>query len=69
MLKYRKSVYFWNIGVMAKTLYGYWRFHPCLVGVASSTVVGMSTVKAEKCTLYDVICGVMIYDDLPCLKF
>ena len=64
MPKYRKGAYFGIIVVMAKTLYGYWSDYPCLLGVAGPNVVGVSTIKTEKCILNDVICGVMIYDDL-----
>ena len=51
---------------MAKTLYGYWSGHPCLVGVAGQNVAGVSIIKAEKCTQTDIM---MINDDLPHLIF
>jgi len=57
------------LGIMAKTLYGYWSGHPCLVGVVGPNVAGVSIIKAEKCTQIDITCGVTINDDLPYLKF
>ena len=37
------------LGVMAKTLYGYWSGHPCLVGVVGPNVARVSIIEAEKC--------------------
>jgi len=34
--------------------------HPCLVGVAGPTVVGVAIIKAEKCTQIDITCTVLI---------
>ena len=53
------------IGVMAKTLYGYWSGHPCLVGIAGPNIARMLIIEAEKCTQIDITSGVMINDDLP----
>ena len=51
-------------GVIAKTLYGYWSGHPCLVGVVGPNVARVSIIKG---TRIDITCGVMINDDLPYL--
>jgi len=49
--KYGESAWIYGIiGVMAKTLYGYWSVYPCLVGVAGPNVAGVLIIKAEKCT-------------------
>jgi len=49
--KYGKTAWIFEfIGVMAKTLYGYWSGHPCFVGVAGPNVAGVLIIKAEKCT-------------------
>jgi len=53
------------IGVMAKTLYGFWSGHPCLVGIPGPNVAGVSIIETEKCTRIDIVCTVMINDDLP----
>ena len=61
--KYGKTTWIFGIiGVMAKTLYGYWSG---LVGVAGPNVAGVSITKAEKCTQIDITCAVTINDDLP----
>jgi len=52
--------FFKIIGVMAKTLFGYWSGHPCLVGVAGPNLAGMLIIKAEKCTRIDITCSVTI---------
>ena len=57
------------IGVKAKTLYRYWIGHPFSVGVADPNVVVVLIIKAEKCTQNDIICEVMINDNLPYLVF
>ena len=57
------------LGVMAKTLYGYWSGHPCLVGVVGPNVARVSIIEAEKCTRIDITCGVTINDELPSSHF
>ena len=62
--KYGKSTWIVGIiGVMAKTLYGYWRCHPCLVGVAGPNAARVSITNAKKCTRNDITCPVTINDD------
>ena len=59
--KYGKTAKIFGIlGVMAKTLYGYWSGHPCLVGVVGPNVAGVPITEAEKCTRIDITCGVTI---------
>ena len=50
MSKYGKGA--WIFGVMAKTIYGHWSSHPCLVGVADSHAAELLIIKAEKCQYY-----------------
>jgi len=40
------------LGAMAKTLYGYWSGHPCLVGVVSPNVARVSIIEAEYTNRY-----------------
>ena len=65
--KYGKTAKIFGIlGVMAKTLYGYWSDHTCLVGVTGPRV---SIIEAEKCTRINITCGVTINDELPSPHF
>ena len=49
--KYGKTAKIFGIlGVMAKTLYGYWSGHPCLVGVVGPYVARVLIIEAKKCT-------------------
>ena len=63
MPKYGKTAKIF--GVKARTLYGYWSGHPCLVGVVGRNVARVSIIEAEKCTRIDITCGVTINDELP----
>ena len=54
---------------MAKTLYGYWSDHSCLVGVAGPNVARVLMIEAEKCTQIDITCRVTINDELPSSNF
>ena len=68
--KYGKTAKIFGIlGVMAKTLYGYWNGHPCLVGVVGSNVARVSIIEAEKCTQIDITCGMTINDELSSSHF
>ena len=68
--KYSKTAWIFGIiGVMAKTLHGYWNGHPRLVEVAGLNADGVSIIKAEKCTQIDISYAVTINDDLPYLYF
>ena len=57
------------LGVMAKTLYGYWSGYPCLVGVVGPNVARVSIIEAKKCTRINITCGVTINDELPSSHF
>jgi len=68
--KYGKTAKIFGIlGVMAKTLYGYWNGHPCLVGVVGSNVARVSIIETEKCTQINITCGVTIDDELSSSHF
>ena len=54
---------------MAKTLYGHWSGHLCLVGVLGPNVARVSIIEAKKCTRTDITCGVTINDGLPSSHF
>ena len=61
MPKYGKSAKIFGIlDVMAKTLYGYWSGHSCLVGVVGPNVARVSIIEAEKRMQIDITCGVTI---------
>ena len=65
MPKYGKATWIFGIiGVMAKTLHGYWSGHPCLVGVAGPNVAGVLIIKAEKRTQINITWAVTINDAL-----
>ena len=54
--KYRKTAKIFGIlGVVAKTLYGYWSGNPCLVGVLAILIVLLKYLEKHKlvvvCTL------------------
>ena len=69
-LKYGKTTKIFGIlGVMAKTLYGYWSGHPCLIGVVDPNVARVSITVAEKCTRINITCRVTINDELPSSYF
>ena len=56
MPKYGKTAkIFGFLGVMAKTLYGYWSGHPCLLGVVSPNLASVTITEAEKCTFLTVL--------------
>jgi len=62
MPKYGKTAKIFGIlSVMAKTPYGYWNGHPCLVGVVDPNVARVSIIEAEKCRRIDITCEVMNY--------
>ena len=53
MPKYGKTAKIFGIlGVMAKTLYGYWSGHPCLVGVVGPNVVKVSIIEVHESILH-----------------
>jgi len=59
--KYGKTAkIFGTFGVIAKTLYGYWSGHPCLVGVVGPNVARVSIIEADKCTRINITCRVTI---------
>ena len=66
---WKNHIDFAIIGVMAKTLYGYWSGHPCLVGVVGPNVARVSIIEAKKCTRINITCGVTINDELPSSDF
>ena len=45
----KTAKFFGILGVMAKTLYGYWSGHPCLVEVVGPNVAKVLIIEAEKC--------------------
>ena len=53
------------IGVMAKTLYGYWSGHPCLVGVVGPNVARVLIIEADNelpSSHFNFVAGVMLND-------
>jgi len=51
--KYGKTEKIFGIlGVMTKTLYGYWSGHPCLVGVVGPNVARVSIRNVHKSILH-----------------
>ena len=64
MPKYGKRTWIFGIiGIVAKTLHGYWSGHSCLVGVAGPNVAGVLIIKADKSTQINITCMVTMNDD------